>query len=223
MPWWFRLKEEINKKIEEMNKTLEDLNKVLNDESGDSLSTLKDKFIAFLKEKFGISLVQFDLLDRAKDFVTSAKQNGQAQDSATVKVGDYGVKGDLSYKDGKLQGSLNLFGGKQQQKTQAQPQKVQTPSQPIVDDSEDILVKPTQTQTVQSQPQKVQSQPQTQSIFIIHNRFLFIPFFKIMFIPQRAQTFYRISIPFFFQFSFKLLCIAQITSTTNRLFCTQRI
>ena len=158
-----RKKEEINKKIEEMNKTLEDLNKVLNDESGDSLSTLKDKFIAFLKEKFGISLVQFDLLDRAKDFVTSAKQNGQAQDSATVKVGDYGVKGDLSYKDGKLQGSLNLFGGKQQQKTQAQPQKVQTPSQPIVDDSEDILVKPTQTQTVQSQPQKVQtpSQPQT--------------------------------------------------------------
>ena len=159
-----RKKEEINKKIEEMNKTLEDLNKVLNDESGDSLSTLKDKFIAFLKEKFGISLVQFDLLDRAKDFVTSAKQNGQAQDSATVKVGDYGVKGDLSYKDGKLQGSLNLFGGKQQQKTQAQPQKVQTPSQPIVDDSEDILVKPTQTQTVQSQPQKVQSQPQTQTV-----------------------------------------------------------
>ena len=40
-----RKKEEINKKIEEMNKTLEDLNKVLNDESGDSLSTLKDKFI----------------------------------------------------------------------------------------------------------------------------------------------------------------------------------
>ena len=159
-----RKKEEINKKIEEMNKTLEDLNKVLNDESGDSLSTLKDKFIAFLKEKFGISLVQFDLFDRAKDFVTSAKQNGQAQDSATVKVGDYGVKGDLSYKDGKLQGSLNLFGGKQQQKTQAQPQKVQTPSQPIVDDSEDILVKPTQTQTVQSQPQKVQSQPQTQTV-----------------------------------------------------------
>ena len=159
-----RKKEEINKKIEEMNKTLEDLNKVLNDESGDSLSTLKDKFIAFLKEKFGISLVQFDLLDRAKDFVTSAKQNGQAQDSATVKVGDYGVKGNLSYKDGKLQGSLNLFGGKQQQKTQAQPQKVQTPSQPIVDDSEDILVKPTQTQTVQSQPQKVQSQPQTQTV-----------------------------------------------------------
>ena len=159
-----RKKEEINKKIEEMNKTLEDLNKVLNDESGDSLSTLKDKFIAFLKEKFGISLVQFDLLDRAKDFVTSAKQNGQAQDSATVKIGDYGVKGDLSYKDGKLQGSLNLFGGKQQQKTQAQPQKVQTPSQPIVDDSEDILVKPTQTQTVQSQPQKVQSQPQTQTV-----------------------------------------------------------
>ena len=170
-----RKKEEINKKIEEMNKTLEDLNKVLNDESGDSLSTLKDKFIAFLKEKFGISLVQFDLLDRAKDFVTSAKQNGQAQDSATLKVGDYGVKGDLSYKDGKLQGSLNLFGGKQQQKTQAQPQKVQTPSQPIVDDSEDILVKPTQTQTVQSQPQKVQtpsqsqpqkiqSQPQTQTV-----------------------------------------------------------
>ena len=159
-----RKKEEINKKIEEMNKTLEDLNKVLNDESGDSLSTLKDKFIAFLKEKFGISLVQFDLLDRAKDFVTSAKQNGQAQDSATIKVGDYGVKGDLSYKDGKLQGSLNLFGGKQQQKTQAQPQKVQTPSQPIVDDSEDILVKPTQTQTVQSQPQKVQSQPQTQTV-----------------------------------------------------------
>lgn len=159
-----RKKEEINKKIEKMNKTLEDLNKVLNDESGDSLSTLKDKFIAFLKEKFGISLVQFDLLDRAKDFVTSAKQNGQAQDSATVKIGDYGVKGDLSYKDGKLQGSLNLFGGKQQQKTQAQPQKVQTPSQPIVDDSEDILVKPTQTQTVQSQPQKVQSQPQTQTV-----------------------------------------------------------
>ena len=159
-----RKKEEINKKIEEMNKTLEDLNKVLNDESGDSLSTLKDKFIAFLKEKFGISLVQFDLFDRAKDFVTSAKQNGQAQDSATLKVGDYGVKGDLSYKDGKLQGSLNLFGGKQQQKTQAQPQKVQTPSQPIVDDSEDILVKPTQTQTVQSQPQKVQSQPQTQTV-----------------------------------------------------------
>ena len=159
-----RKKEEINKKIEEMNKTLEDLNKVLNDESGDSLSTLKDKFIAFLKEKFGISLVQFDLLDRAKDFVTSAKQNGQAQDSATVKVGDYGVKGNLSYKDGKLQGSLNLFGGKQQQKTQAQPQKVQTPSQPIVDDSEDILVKPTQTQTVQSQPQKVQSPPQTQTV-----------------------------------------------------------
>ena len=157
-------KEEINKKIEEMTQTLEELNKVLNDESGDTLSTLKDKLIAFLKEKLGISLVQFDLLDRAKDFVTSAKQNGQAQDSATVKLGDYGVKGDLSYKDGKLQGSLNLFGGKQQQKTQAQPQKNQTPSQPIVDDSEDIMVKPPQTQTVQSQPQKIQSQSQTQKV-----------------------------------------------------------
>ena len=157
-------KEEINKKIEEMTQTLEELNKVLNDESGDTLSTLKDKLIAFLKEKLGISLVQFDLLDRAKDFVTSAKQNGQAQDSATVKLGDYGVKGDLSYKDGKLQGSLNLFGGKQQQKTQAQPQKVQTSSQPIVDNSEDIMVKPPQTQTVQSQPQKIQSQSQTQKV-----------------------------------------------------------
>ena len=158
------VKEGINKKIEKLNEYIAQLDKAINDESGMKelnidFKAILEKLIEMIKQKVtGTSFVQFDFLDRAKNFVNEGVENGKASQSETFSIGGLNLKGDLGYQNGKLTGSLSLFGDEQQQPQQP---VVQQPivQQPVV--QEPIVQQPVVQQPVVQQPvvQQIVQQP----------------------------------------------------------------
>ena len=157
------VKEGINKKIEKLNEYIAQLDKAINDETGMKelnidFKTILEKLIEMIKQKVtGTSFVQFDFLDRAKNFVNEGVENGKASQSETFSIGGLNLKGDLGYQNGKLTGSLSLFGDEQQQPVVQQP-VVQEPivQQPVVQQPQQPVV---QQPIVQQPQQPVVQQP----------------------------------------------------------------
>ena len=139
------VKEGINKKIEKLNEYIVQLDKAINDETGMKelnidFKVILEKLIEMIKQKVtGTSFVQFDFLDRAKNFVNEGVENGKASQSETFSIGGLNLKGDLGYQNGKLTGSLSLFGDEQQQ-----------PQQPVV--QQPIVQQPVLQQPIVQQP-----------------------------------------------------------------------
>ena len=167
-------KDGIYLKIEKLNEYIAQLDKAINDESGMKelnidFKAILEKLIEMIKQKVtGTSFVQFDFLDRAKNFVNEGVENGKASQSETFSIGGLNLKGDLGYQNGKLTGSLSLFGDEQQQPQQPVVQQpiVQQPvvQQPIV--QQPVVQQPIVQQPVVQQPvvQQIVQQPIVQPI-----------------------------------------------------------
>ena len=134
-------KDGIYLKIEKLNEYIAQLDKAINDENGMKelnidFKAILEKLVEMIKNKVtGTSFVQFDFLNRAKNFINSGIDNGKANESETIKIGGLNIKGDLGYQNGKLTGSLNIFGDKKEQEEPVvQEPVVQEPvvQQPIV-------------------------------------------------------------------------------------------
>ena len=154
------IKEGINKKIEKLNEYIAQLDKAINDESGMKelnidFKAILEKLVEMIKQKVtGTSFVQFDFLDRAKNFVNKGMETGKASQSETFSIGGLNLKGDLGYQNGKLTGSLSLFGDEQQKQQQPVVQQpvVQQPvvQQPVV--QQPVVQQPVVQQPVVQQP-----------------------------------------------------------------------
>ena len=132
-------KDGIYLKIQKLNEYIAQLDKAINDENGMKelnidFKGILEKLVEMIKNKItGTSFVQFDFLNRAKNFINSGIDNGKANESETIKIGGLNIKGDLGYQNGKLTGSLNIFGDKKEQEEPiVQEPIVQVPQQPVV-------------------------------------------------------------------------------------------
>ena len=147
-------KDGIYLKIEKLNEYIAQLDKAINDENGMKelnidFKAILEKLVEMIKNKVtGTSFVQFDFLNRAKNFINSGIDNGKANESETIKIGGLNIKGDLGYQNGKLTGSLNIFGDKKEQEEPV----VQEPvvQQPVV--QEPIVQQPVVQQPIVQEP-----------------------------------------------------------------------
>ena len=147
-------KDGIYLKIEKLNEYIAQLDKAINDENGMKelnidFKAILEKLVEIIKNKVtGTSFVQFDFLNRAKNFINSGIDNGKANESETIKIGGLNIKGDLGYQNGKLTGSLNIFGDKKEQEEPV----VQEPvvQQPVV--QEPIVQQPVVQQPIVQEP-----------------------------------------------------------------------
>ena len=158
-------KQELNDEIDMIKRELARVNEVLaflEDAKREDLDI--DRLIVNLKNlmgnKQGFYYLQFDLFNRAYDFISSAKNTGEASDSATLHIGDLGIKGNLDYKDGKLTGSIDFLSNKHEPQQPVQQQVVTQPQQPIYQPQPQP-----QQQTYQQPQQQIYQQPQQQQIY----------------------------------------------------------
>ena len=154
-------KDGIYLKIEKLNEYIAQLDKAINDENGMKelnidFKAILEKLVEMIKNKVtGTSFVQFDFLNRAKNFINSGIDNGKANESETIKIGGLNIKGDLGYQNGKLTGSLNIFGDKKEQEEPlVQEPVVQEPvvQEPVV--QEPIVQQPIVQEPVIQVPQQ---------------------------------------------------------------------
>ena len=157
-------KQEIEFKIQNLEEQIKAIQDAIENEDkvkelNINFGILIQKIMEFLKGEVKTMdvFLQFDWLNRAKDFINESREKGEAQESETIKIGGLNIKGDLKFKDGKLHGSLDWFRDqekKEQTETVQPQQQFQFPQQ-------------TQQVTVQPQQQVVQQpivQPQQQVI-----------------------------------------------------------
>ena len=152
-------KDGIYLKIEKLNEYIAQLDKAINDENGMKelnidFKAILEKLVEMIKNKVtGTSFVQFDFLNRAKNFINSGIDNGKAKESETIKIGGLNIKGDLGYQNGKLTGSLNIFGDKKEQEEPVvQEPVVQEPvvQEPVV--QEPVVQEPVVQEPIVQQP-----------------------------------------------------------------------
>ena len=152
-------KDGIYLKIEKLNEYIAQLDKAINDENGMKelnidFKAILEKLVEMIKNKVtGTSFVQFDFLNRAKNFINSGIDNGKANESETIKIGGLNIKGDLGYQNGKLTGSLNIFGDKKEQEEPVvQEPVVQEPvvQEPVV--QEPVVQEPVVQEPIVQQP-----------------------------------------------------------------------
>ena len=142
-------KQEIEFKIQNLEEQIKAIQDAIENEDkvkelNINFGILIQKIMEFLKGEVKTMdvFLQFDWLNRAKDFINESREKGEAQESETIKIGGLNIKGDLKFKDGKLHGSLDWF---RDQEKKEQTETVQPQQQ---------FQFPQQTQQVTVQPQQ---------------------------------------------------------------------
>ena len=142
-------KQEIEFKIQNLEEQIKAIQDAIENEDkvkelNINFGILIQKIMEFLKGEVKTMdvFLQFDWLNRAKDFINESREKGEAQESETIKIGGLNIKGGLKFKDGKLHGSLDWF---RDQEKKEQTETVQPQQQ---------FQFPQQTQQVTVQPQQ---------------------------------------------------------------------
>ena len=132
-------KQEIEFKIQNLEEQIKAIQDAIENEDkvkelNINFGILIQKIMEFLKGEVKTMdvFLQFDWLNRAKDFIKESKEKGEAEESETIKIGGLNIKGDLKFKDGKLHGSLDWFRDqekKEETETVQPQQQFQLPQQ----------------------------------------------------------------------------------------------
>ena len=158
-------KQEIEFKIQNLEEQIKAIQDAIENEDkvkelNINFGILIQKIMEFLKGEVKTMdvFLQFDWLNRAKDFINESKEKGETEESETIKIGGLNIKGDLKFKDGKLHGSLDWFRDqekKEQTETVQPQQQFQLPQQ-----SQQVTVQPQQQVVQQPVIQQPIVQPQ---------------------------------------------------------------
>ena len=163
-------KQEIEFKVQNLEEQIKAIQDAIENEDkvkelNINFGILIQKIMEFLKGEVKTMdvFLQFDWLNRAKDFIKESKDKGEAEESETIKIGGLNIKGDLKFKDGKLHGSLDWF---RDQEKKEEPEIVQPQQQ---------IQLPQQLQQEIIQPQQVIQQPIVQPQQVIQQPIVQLP------------------------------------------------